>query len=441
MSAQRLTTQLLEITSDRSKWLGIELDRMLQRQYPPTGPKLLIQLAISANNQVGEDLVKRMSDPNLPPEPDRRTEIFLRGKTNLLDFLHSLMQCIEGADIQNCPSTFIVPIRRMLSRQLGRVGRTDFDFIVKASRAYNYMIWSIDDDINRVFSEARYPNLIASFPTPFFIIECPISERRNIPIHCIFSHEVGHVWYQSSGLQNILLPIVQSPSDSINQKLIKANWAEELAADAIALCLLGPAFLFSLIYFSGPYCSISHASPSHPPDGLRIQFLCNMLLSNHRQGGLGYKDALEQPNLEYLEQWQTYASNIIRMTSFTAQFRSIMSSLVSALSPIMKETKILTRRYRYSPKIYKQDVPSLCDNIAEGIPPNEIIRDINSGKLIIARAESILNAGWSYLISGDLSYSKLLGIDDRWRITNRLFDLVSKGLEYSEMQRRVGGRS
>ena len=442
MSTQRLTTHLLEITLDRSKALSIELTRISQRQYPPTGPKLLIQLAISANDRVGKDLTKRLLDPNLPPEPDRRTEIFLRSKANLLNFLHGLMQCIEGADIQSCPSTFVVPIRRMLSRQLGRVGRvrrTRFDFIVKASRAYNYMIWPIDDEIKRVFLEARYPGLIANLPTPFFIIECPISERRNIPIHCIFWHEVGHVWYQSSSLPERLLPIVHAPSDSMDQKLIKANWAEELAADAIALCLLGPAYLFSLIYFAGPYCSMSYPSRSHPPDGVRIQFLCNMLLSSYRQGGLGYKDGLEGPNRKYLEQWQSYTSGTPSGSSATGPFRPVASSIISALPRIMKETKLLTGRYRYNPQAYKHDVPELCKNIADGIPPNEIIRDSKSGKPIVARAESILNAGWSYLISGDLRYSKLLGIDDRWKITNRLFDLVSKGLEYSEMQRRVGG--
>jgi hypothetical protein len=107
----------------------------------------------------------------------------------------------------------------------------------------------------------------------------------------------------------------------------------------------------------------------------------------------------------------------------------------------MKETKDLTKNRRYGRQTYKEDVPELCKNIANGIPPNEIIKDFTNGKIINLKAESILNAGWSYLISGDRGYAELLGIDDEWKITNRLFDLVSKGLEYSEMQIRWSKRT
>jgi len=307
MNTQHLTAHLLEITLDRAKALGVELTRIHQRQYPPTGPILLIDLAISANNQIQKDIADKLSSiSSLPSNPDRRIEIFLRSKTYLLSFLHSLMQCIEGADIQSCPSTFVVPIRRMLMRQLRRSGQTHFDFIVKASHSYNYMIQSISEDIKRVFIEAGYPNLITNFPEPFFIIECPISERRNIPIHCIFAHEVGHVWYHISSLPTTLLPTVQRPSDNMRRKLIKSKWVEELAADAIALCLIGPAYLYSTIYFAGPFCAMSDSSESHPPIGMRIQFLCDMLLNKFSEGGLNYRNTLSDSNLNYVEQWRSY---------------------------------------------------------------------------------------------------------------------------------------
>lgn len=435
MATQHITARLLEIASDRSKALSDELTRIKQRQYPSSGPDHLIDLAISANSQISKDISNMLSMlPTLPSTPDRRIEIFLRGKTILLSFLHASMQCIEGADIQSCPGTFIVPIRRMLKRQLRR--STNFDFIIKASRAYNYMIWSIHDEMNKVFLEAGYTNLITHFPAPFFMIECPISERRNIPIHCLFAHEVGHVWYQSSSLPNELLPRVQSPRDTRQQKLVKANWVEELAADAIALCSFGPAFLYSSIYFAGPFCSMSGASLSHPPDGIRILFMCNMLLNSYRRGGLAYRGVLNAPNLNYLEQWQSYSSNSVRTASIGGQYRPIIPSIMSVLPSIMRETKHLTKAHRYTIRTYNEDIPTLCENIAYGIPPNEITTDFSTGTQRIVRAESILNAGWSYLISGDKRYAKLLGTKDRWKIADRLFGLISKSLEYSEMQIR-----
>jgi hypothetical protein len=438
MTTQPLTVHLFEITLDRSKALGIELARIKQRQYPPTGPEYLINLAIAANNQIHKDLVKKLSTTApLPLKPDRRTQIFLRDKTYLLSFLHTLMQCIEGAEIQNCPSTFIVPIRRMLERQLKRKGKSNFDFIVKSSRVYNYMIWSLDSRIREVFLESGYANMVTKFPSPFFIIECPISEKRNLPIHCIFAHEVGHVWYQTSLLQRDLLPLVQTARDTIQQKLKKSSWVEELVADAVALCLFGPAFLFSSIYFSGPFCSMSDPSETHPPDGLRIEFMCMMLLSNYHQGGLGYRNYLDTSNLNYLLEWQSYAIDSITTARFSRQDRAMVSVMRRAFPHIMNGTKRLTAPYRYSGKDYVKDVPALCENIANGIPPNEIITDFQRGVIMNVRAESILNAGWSYLISGDQRYAELLNcVDDKWKVTNRLFDLVSKGLEYSEMHSR-----
>ena len=437
MPMQHLTAHLLEIALDRSKALGVELTQIKQRQHPPTGPDLLIDLAIQANSKISEDISNMLSSlPTLPSTPDRRIEIFLRGKTNLLSFIHASMQCIEGANIQSCPGAFIVTIRRMLMRQLRRRRSTNFDFIVKASHAYNYMIWSIHDEMNEVFLEAGYTNLIVNFPVPFFIIECPISERRNIPIHCIFAHEVGHVWYSSSSLPNRLLPVVQTPRDNMQQKIIKANWVEELTADAIALCLFGPAFLYSSIYFAGPFCSMSGASETHPPDGIRIQFMCNMLLNSYRRGGLAYKSSLNPTNLHYLEQWQSYASSSVRTMSVGGLYRPIISGIMSTLPEIMRGAKDLTGTHRYNIRTYSEDIPALRENIADGIPPNELPTDFSAGTQRIVQAESILNAGWDYLISGDSRYAELLGIEDKWKVTNRLFDLVSKGLEYSEMQRQ-----
>ncbi|GAI53048.1 unnamed protein product, partial [marine sediment metagenome] len=90
------------------------------------------------------------------------------------------------------------------------------------------------------------------------------------------------------------------------------------------------------------------------------------------------------------------------------------------------------------PKRFQRDVSSLYENLANGIPPNEITDDWATGQPRITEAEAILNAGWVYLISRDDRYAKLLGVDDQWTVTNKLFDLVSKGLEYAEMQRRWG---
>jgi hypothetical protein len=404
--------------------------------------------------------------------PTREVEINLRAKTYLLSFLHLLMQYVEGAEIQFSPSTFVIPLRRLLKKHF-----RNFDFIVRVSRWYNYSILALIEGIQDVFSKAGYSSLLTGFPSQFFVINCPVSERRNVPIHCVFAHEIGHTLYKSYELADTLLPFVSVDETALEQLITtyasqpvetrdgetKATagdilerwridyevrsrlqmrripqWVEELTADALALCLLGPAYFYAFVYFSGPFASMDDSSDKHPPDRMRIAFMCNMLSS--QDDGLGYDKVIQETSRAYIEQWKAYASQAPATTpSAGITFDSIASHAIEpVLRRIMIEAKRITLRRRYTPEMFQREVPSLYENLANGIPPNEVIDDWAIGKPRISKAEAILNAGWEYLISGDDRYAKLLGAPDQWKVTNRLFDLVSKGLEYAEIQRRWG---
>jgi len=222
-------------------------------------------------------------------------------------------------------------------------------------------------------------------------------------------------------------------------QMIITQWVEELTADALALCLIGPAYFFSFVYFAGPFASMDNPSYSHPPDRMRIEFMCDMLLS---QGdGLAYNKVLKETTRDYIEQWKAYASQSSTTTP-VAEITPYSSIAAQAFEPVLRkimiEAKSITRGRRYTPRRFQRDVSSLYENLANGIPPNEIMDDWATGQSRIAEAEAILNAGWVYLISGDDRYAKLLDVSDQWTVTNKLFDLVSKGLEYAEIQRRWG---
>ena len=466
-----LTAHLLQIALDRSKALGVELQRLRSQQYPPTGPEGLIDLARRTNGKITEDLSAMLADQAvLAAIPTREVEINLRAKTYLLSFLHLLMQYVEGAEMQFSPSTFVIPLRRLLKKHF-----RNFDFIVRVSRWYNYSILSLIEGIQDVFSKAGYSSLLTGFPSQFFVINCPVSERRNVPIHCVFAHEIGHTLYKRYALADTLLPFVSVDETALEQLIttyasqpvetregeteatagdilerwridyevrarlrtrIIPQWVEELTADALALCLLGPAYFFAFVYFTGPFASLDDSSDKHPPDRMRIAFMCNILL-NQREG-LAYIKVLDETTRDYIEQWKAYASQLSTPTP-TSQitFHDIAARAIEpALTKIMIEAKRVTARRRYTPRRFKRDIPLLYKNLASGIPPNEITDDWATGQPRIAESEAILNAGWVYLISRDDRYAKLLGAPDQWAVTNRLFNLVSKGLEYADIQRR-----
>ena len=198
---------------DRSKALSVELKRLHSQQYPPTGPQQLIGLATRTNKQICEDLSTMLADQvALPTIPSREVEISLRAKTSLLAYLHLLMQYVEGAEIQYSPSTLVVPLRRLLNKHL-----RNFDFIVRVSRWYNYSILALIEGIQDVFSKAGYSSLLTGFPSQFFVINCPVSERRNVPIHCVFAHEIGHTLYKSRDLASILPSLIEVDESALQQ--------------------------------------------------------------------------------------------------------------------------------------------------------------------------------------------------------------------------------
>ncbi len=404
--------------------------------------------------------------------PSREVEINLRAKTTLLAYLHLLMQYVEGAEIHHSPSTLVFPLRRIFRKHFAV---RDFDFIVRVSRMYNYSMRPLTEGIQQVFAGAGYSSLLDGFPSQFFVIDCPVSERRNVPIHCAFAHEIGHTLYKKYELANTLLPFVSVDESALQQLITRyasqpvetrdgeteatagdiferwridyalrdrlkrriiPQWVEELTADALALCLLGPAYFCSFVDFAGPFASMDSPSDSHPPDGMRIEFMCNMLSS--QEDGLAYDKVLQETTTNYIKQWKEYATQSSARTPSTeiTYYNIATQGIKPVLRKIMIEAKRVPHRRGYTPKKFQRDVTSLCKNLANGIPPNEIMDDWTIGQPRIAEAEAILNAGWVYLISGDDRYAKLLGVSDQWTATNRLFNLVSKGLEYAEIQRR-----
>lgn len=466
-----LMSSLIQTALDRSKSLNEELLRLETKLFPNDGPKDLINLAIETNGRIKKDLSEMLSgELLLENTPNEEIEIKLRAKTELLRFLHLIMQYVEGAEIQYSPTNMVFPIRRLL---MGHID--DFEFILRTSCVYNYSIFNLMDGLKVVFEKTGYLRFLDGFPAQLFITDCPISERRNIPIHCIFAHEIGHVLYRKYNMSDILMPLVSVDEREVQQLKTMAishrtetqgsgasanevvpewiienairstinkytwNWIEEITSDAFALCLLGPAYFLAFLYFAGPFASLDSSSAEHPPDRMRIEFMCNMLLKY--KVGLKYNAALEEVSgsaKQYVEQWRNYSSRSIQTTfgSDITPFSVAAHAIEPVLNNIMTETKGKMKRRKYTPKRFRRDVPVLLDNLAHGIPPNELTDDWRIGEPRVAESEAILNSGWIYFVSNDDRYAKLLGSPtSKWKTTNRLFGLISKGLEYSELQR------
>jgi len=471
---EQITTLLLRLAQDRSKALNLELQRLQSRQYPSTGPHTLIKLAVATNEKITKDLSVMLDQQQKTKGiPNLEIEIALRAKTELLAFLHFLMQYVEGADIEHTPIAFIFPLQCLLRKHL--TSRSKFDFIVRSSHSYNYKIRPMAEGIREVFSNAGYKRLLYLLPNQFLVIDYPICERRNVLVQCMFVHELSHTLYYRYNLASRLLPnallneeevqrliaayaiqrveVTESKTESASAEVLPRwiiedrvrvslqttveQWVEELTADALALCLFGPAYFFAFAYFSGPFASMDKPSETHPPDKMRIEFMFDMLLKDR---GLGYGKVLDDIAKTHIELWRSYAMQVRPAVSSTENilFSIVTQTIRQLFAHIVEQTKEVTRGKRYSPQAFSRDVSTLCLNLANAFPPNEIIEDYKKGNTRVMEAESILNAGWVYLISGYKTFADLLGVEDSRETINKLYDLVAKGLEYAEIQRQWG---
>jgi hypothetical protein len=166
---------------------------------------------------------------------------------------------MRGATAADLP----YPIARPLQRWFDQVG-VDRDVFFRAEAVVNYEIRPQDErEFKGIKSQSSsLQQAIADIKWPVLRVTVPAKAFGILPHYAIVAHEIGHALYPkitwnitpnaqalaalSQGIRNRL----NVPSLSTQARTILANtyqnWFEELAADAIAFRLTGPAAFFSL---------------------------------------------------------------------------------------------------------------------------------------------------------------------------------------------------
>lgn len=101
------------------------------------------------------------------------------------------------------------------------------------------------------------------FPANLGLIGMPYSQSSAFFLNCLLTHEMAHVAYQefygadvSAKVDAVLQGLVDqttgmSDRDIILSRGLLERWVEEVFCDLFAICLIGPAYSFSLIELTG----------------------------------------------------------------------------------------------------------------------------------------------------------------------------------------------
>lgn len=302
----------------------------------------------------------------------------------------------------------------------------------------------------------------------FFVIAFPSIERKNILLHCLLGHELGHVLFSSKEVIDIEIYnkkasieiIKKIPEDNpknesnlpkertkrksrtfgyIYESLWKKGF-EEIASDIIGTLLFGPSFLFaqfeSIFQNKFPLDSLpKYENEYYPPWRTRLRYiysLCDELKY------FPIPDDIFQNNQTVIKRINkridSIKKNIDNRKDIDALFNNeeieiAYTQIFSSIEDLKTKLIDILKDETFNPISFYKKVENLIYRIKNGITPNEIM---NSQRVIEkVNLFEIITAGWFYKIGFKNNIKNLNKIEETYSITETNNRLILKAIEYS----------
>jgi len=384
------------------------------------------------------NLLRSTSDPEAAVEILQELLVF---SSHALREIHYYCECFDHAEQLTIPNSMM-----QLLNKLARDIAQEKPFILRGTLQFNYIYNPLGRQLNRlagsIFETA--PTIDDNFATFSF----PLANSGNILANCALLHEFGHLVVDSLGLiqqlDRCLLPETQAKIMDIvrehaqlglgtqadfeimerinNTNRILENWIHESLADIIGLHLLGPAHLFTFIYWIQPLHSHQMDDPEHPCDLYRLKLMLDGM------GNLGWQDILRQ---ETPSAWER-AQKICGLQRQEGDYRyDAAADCLSLLRwTIFDVAENACGGATYQPTTFASCKENIIALLEHGIPPAEML-DSKSGTFHQFDAISILNAGWFFYEKGSPTWEERFGHLDLVKRGEFLNRLLTKAMEVS----------
>jgi hypothetical protein len=288
--------------------------------------------------------------------------------------------------------------------------------------------------------------IFSGAPPSFVIITYPIAEEDMVLRQAFIAHELGHFINRTEGWskalleervfaeedQNIIREVVQSLQNESDKEKVFAEalmlvgaitplWVEEIIADFLAVCVLGPAYLlaFDEVSLSPRYSSPGRLYRSHPPGQLRKgimgELVDELYLAPIRSREVS--NGLSRQERDVFKSVCEWIDAIVRADPL--EFKSIDNApapppeIIAAIYGTLRKTmrRVVSRLKESQLERIKRrkwfcigrdivDALELQDLLSHGLTPTELYSDPNRDPSFSA----VMNSGWFHFLHNKKDY-------------------------------------
>lgn len=294
---------------------------------------------------------------------------------------------------------------------------------------------------------------------PFHVLGFPALEQRNIILHSLLGHEIGHLFARrlltadreaqfadkfNVQLSNAVLPpdkaaaITVTRADALSYAVVWRRALEELLSDTVAAIVFGPAILFSSLEWAfSEGLDVQPDDTLYPPWRVRLRHLVQVLECVPDSTLPVPSDVFKKiPNGKRLD--KTIKDTLAFIRSETTQtpvigvhwinqqiYKHVLDDLPSLDRELIAIPELQQNRTRRK-KLYRR-MDGLVERLANGIPPNEY-PDGETASLV-----EILNAAWLYRVGAASAPLSGRRSEDPAAVQDRISNLTLKAIELANI--------
>ena len=237
--AEVLTDSLL----DRCDSLSAVFQRLGRASYPAPGPKALAAFCVSALRAIRVDIEDTHTQgiEGVLSWEEVEAQLLLHGQS--LSYLHGLIERFEQSQLSESPFELVPSLRRLVQEFFAGA-----DLIIQSGADFNYFFEDITAEIGVAFQSRIFDSARRELPSRLLRIGLPKAESRNVLLHAIVAHELGHGLYRQERLIDRIQPDTQLDTAGI-QKKVDALVEDRFGRFESALQALSPASALPLDKF------------------------------------------------------------------------------------------------------------------------------------------------------------------------------------------------
>ena len=475
---------VLEIIS-RTRVIKGRCENLLSKDFASEAPKNLANTIInicSYLENATKSIYKSIDWKNV--NKIESSLALLQATDSIVRDLGSHIRYVDGAQTQKLPWSFISPIEKYLKEFLPDIEimfrpKWEYNYTIITTNLYDYYLNTLSR--YKIYaSEKSLTDVLSPLKKSFYIVSFPTIERKNILLHCLLGHEIGHLvakeyFTLQPRNQKLLQSIRDKVATIINNKYIEDKFPnvpplfipqlaqqtrqeeikkatkiwqkglEEILSDIIGSFLFGPAVLFSTLEIAlqdlnGLDNLPDEGNNYYPPWRMRLRNIFEVI--NDLELFPLQKDKFQS---ERIVNSVTQRFNLIKDIIGRESDKEVIESndIVKIAyeeieKDIIKAKEIYTDRLKdlvVRPFNLYKHLSHLIERIEYGIPLNAYEKSINEREP--ATIVEIINAAWFHKLSWeDHLFDEKGNFNEKiCEKRDRMNRLTLKALEYSDIER------